>query len=123
MIHRSITQYIEESLQLYPIIVITGARQVGKSTLASSFVQKYGFNYVSLDDIDQRRMAIEDPKLFIQFHGYPLIIDEVQYAPALFEVIESISNQARLKGEKSTGLFIITGSQVFQMMKGILGTN
>lgn len=119
MINRTISKHIEESLSLYPVIVITGARQVGKSTLANTFKEKYNFNYVSLDDIDNRRMAIEDPKLFIQFHGYPLIIDEVQYAPQLLEVIEAICNQARLSNEKSTGLFIVTGSQVFQMMKGV----
>lgn len=119
MIHRTIRKYIIDSLDLYPIIVVTGARQVGKSTVAASLMEEFKFNYVSLDDIDNRKMAIEDPKLFIQFHGYPLIIDEVQYAPILLEVIEAICNDARLKNEKSTGLFILTGSQAFQMMKGV----
>lgn len=64
-------------------------------------------------------MAIEDPKLFIQYHGYPLIVDEIQYAPILLEVIEAICNKARLKKAKSTGLFILTGSQQFEMMKGV----
>ena len=86
MIKRTIEKYIIESLDLYPVIVITGPRQVGKSTLVYNMKDIYGFNYVSLDDIDNRRQAIEDPKLFIQFHGYPLIIDEVQYAPGLLEV-------------------------------------
>ena len=119
MIKRTIEKYIVESLDLYPVIVITGPRQVGKSTLAYSLKDRYGFNYVSLDDIDNRRQAIEDPKLFIQFHGYPLIIDEVQYAPGLLEVIESISNQARLGEGKSTGLFILTGSHAFNLMKNV----
>ncbi len=119
MIERTITKDIIVSLELYPVLVITGARQVGKSTLAYSLKDEFGFNYVSLDDIDQRRMANEDPKLFIQYHGYPLIIDEVQRAPMLFEVVESICNEARLKGTKSTGLFILTGSQLFKMMQGV----
>lgn len=119
MIQRTIRKYIIDSLELYPVIVITGARQVGKSTIAASMIEEFGFHYVSLDDIDNRRMAIEDPKLFIQYHGYPLIIDEIQYAPILLEVIETICNEARLKNEKSTGLFILTGSQQFQMMKGV----
>lgn len=119
MIKRTIEKYIVESIDLYPVIVITGPRQVGKSTLAYSLKDKYGFNYVSLDDIDNRRQAIEDPKLFIQFHGYPLIIDEIQYAPGLLEVIESISNQARLGKGKSTGLFILTGSHAFNLMQNV----
>ncbi|MCD7840144.1 MAG: ATP-binding protein [Erysipelotrichaceae bacterium] len=119
MINRTIRKYIVDSLDLFPVVVITGARQVGKSTLAASLVEEFHFNYVSLDDIDNRRMALEDPKMFIQYFGYPLIIDEVQYAPILFEVIESICNNARIHNEKSTGLFIITGSQIFQMMKGV----
>lgn len=119
MIKRTIEKYIIESLDLYPVIVITGPRQVGKSTLVYNMKDIYGFNYVSLDDIDNRRQAIEDPKLFIQFHGYPLIIDEVQYAPGLLEVIESICNQARLTQETSTGLFVLTGSHAFNLMKNV----
>lgn len=119
MIERTIKKHIASSLELYPVIVVTGAKQVGKSTIVLSFVNEFGFRYVSLDDIDNRRMAIEDPKLFIQYHGYPLIIDEVQYAPILFEVIEAICNEARLHSEKSTGLFILTGSQAFYMMNGV----
>ena len=119
MIKRTIKEQIIQSLKLYPVVVITGSHQVGKSTLASSIMEECNFNYVSLDDIDNRRMALEDPKLFIQYHGYPLIIDEIQYAPILLEVIESICNEARIKNLKSTGLFIVTGSQQFQMMKGV----
>ena len=119
MIKRTIRKHIIESLDLYPVIVITGPRQVGKSTLAKSIGDEYGFKYVSLDDVGYRRQAIEDPKLFIQYHGYPLIIDEVQYAPELLEVVESISNNARINKEKSTGLFILTGSHAFNLMKNV----
>ena len=119
MIKRTIRKHIIESLDLYPVIVITGPRQVGKSTLAKSIGDEYGFKYLSLDDVDYRRQAIEDPKLFIQYHGYPLIIDEVQYAPELLEVVESISNNARINKEKSTGLFILTGSHAFNLMKNV----
>lgn len=77
MIKRTIRKYIIDSLDLYPVVVITGAKQVGKSTIVESFMEEYNFNYVSLDDIDNRRMAVEDPKLFIQYYGYcvtPFII-------------------------------------------------
>lgn len=119
MIKRTIRLHIIESLDLYPVVVITGPQQVGKLTVVMSIKEEYGFNYVSLDDIDNRSQALADPKLFTQFHGYPLIIDEIQYAPILLEVIESIVNEARMSEEKSTGLFILTGSQTFQMMKGV----
>lgn len=119
MIKRTVKEHIIHSLELYPVVIITGAPRVGKSTITASLREEFGFKYVTLDDIDNRRMAIEDPKLFIQYFGYPLIIDEIQYAPILLEVIESICNEARLNNTKSTGLFILTGSQQFQMMKGV----
>lgn len=119
LIERTIRKYIVESLNFYPVVVITGARQVGKSTMAASLVEEFGFRYVSLDDIDNRRMAIEDPKLFIQYHGYPLIIDEIQYAPVLLEVVETICNDARIHNKKANGMFVLTGSQSFQLMKNV----
>lgn len=65
MIQRTIKKYVIDSLDLYPVIVLTGARQIGKSTLAISLQEKFNFHYVSLDDIDNRRMVIGDSKLFI----------------------------------------------------------
>lgn len=119
MIYRTITSHIERALITYPVIVITGARQVGKSTEVYKFTKSHGFHYVSLDDINERQLAENDPKYFIEKHGYPLIIDEVQYAPVLMEVIEEIVNKKRLDEVNPTGLFILTGSQTFQLMKGI----
>lgn len=55
MIQRTIKKYVIDSLDLYPVIVLTGARQVGKSTLAISLQEEFDFHYVSLDDIDNRR--------------------------------------------------------------------
>lgn len=118
MINRTISTIIKEALKVSPVIVITGARQVGKSTEVYKFVE-YGFKYVSLDNIDERIAAQNDPKYFIERHGYPLIIDEVQYAPVLMEVIEEIVNTKRLKQENDKGLFILTGSQTFKLMKNV----
>ncbi len=118
MINRTIYKHLVDALKAFPVVVITGARQIGKSTLVFQF-KKQGFNYVSLDDIDERRLALTDPKYFIERHGYPLIIDEVQYAPILMEVIEEIVNKKRINQEESKGLFILTGSQVFQLMENI----
>lgn len=118
MIHRTIEDKIRESIKVFPVIVITGARQVGKSTVVYQFV-KEGFKYVSLDNLEDRRLAQSDPRYFIELHGYPLIIDEVQYAPVLMEIIEEIVNKKRLKQENDKGLFILTGSQTFKLMKNV----
>lgn len=99
MIHRTINSKIREALKIYPVIVITGARQVGKSTEVYKFIEN-GYQYVSLDNIDDRKLAQSDPKYFIERHGYPLIIDEVQYAPIVMEVIEEIVNKNRLEQKK-----------------------
>lgn len=119
MIQRAIKPQVTSALKNYPIVVITGARQVGKSTLVYSYVKEQGFEYVSLDNMEQRKLAQQDPKYFLQQFQLPLIIDEVQYAPELFEAIEEIVNTKRLKEEKSNGLFLLTGSQTFQLMKNV----
>ena len=119
MIQRTITSTIKQSLEAYPVTVITGARQVGKSTVVYTFTKSHGFHYVSLDNIEERNLANTDPKYFIERHGYPLIIDEVQYAPILMEVIEEIVNSKRIKQEKANGLFILTGSQSYELMNNI----
>ncbi|WP_435372945.1 AAA family ATPase [Allocoprobacillus halotolerans] len=57
--------------------------------------------------------------IFIQRYGYPLVIDEIQYAPVLMEVIESIVNKKRLEGGSANGMFVLTGSQSFSLMRGV----
>lgn len=119
MYKRTIGKIIKESLKSYPVTVVTGARQVGKSTEVYKLVKELGFNYVSLDSLRERQLALADPEFFIQQHGYPLIIDEIQYAPILLEVIESIVNKKRLEIGNANGLFILTGSQAFNLMQGV----
>lgn len=92
MYQRAIKKQVETALNNYPVVMITGAKGVGKTTLVHEFVKEKNFDYVSLDNIDQRKIAIKDPKYFLQQFHFPLIIDEVQYAPILFEVIEEIVN-------------------------------
>ena len=119
MIKRTLKSQIEESIKNKPVTLITGARQVGKSTLCYEIKKEYGFNYVSLDDRRERAQAISDPELFLKMHKWTLIIDEVQYAPALFDVIESIVNKQKLETGKNNGMFILTGSQAYELMKGV----
>ena len=110
---------IEDNIKTRPITYLNGGRQVGKSTEVYKLVDELGFHYVSLDNLRERQLAILDPEFFIQQHGFPLIIDEIQYAPKLLEVIESIVNKERLKNGNANGMFILTGSQSFNLMQGV----
>lgn len=119
MFIRAIKPHIIKSLENYPVVILTGAHEVGKSTLAYEFVKERKFDYISLDNIEQRKLAIKDPKYFLQQFNLPLIIDEVQYAPILFEVIEEIVNKKRLEDGTANGMFLLTGSQAFHLMKNV----
>ncbi len=113
MIKRNIEQVIEDTIKHYPITLLTGPRQIGKSTLLyHSFVGK-GYFYVSLDDSLELSSALSDPVTFLEMHPAKLIIDEVQKAPGLFPVLEKIVNESRLKkgNKESNGLYILSGSQ------------
>lgn len=102
--------------------MVTGARQVGKYTMLQ-MIKKDEMNYVTLDDLDARSLAINDPKYFLEYYGFPLIIDEIQYAPNLLPYIKIIVDNEKLdslkKNKKSTALFWLTGSQQFRLMKNI----
>ena len=119
MINRTIKKEVLKSLKFKPITLITGARQVGKTTLCMEIMKESGFNYVSLDDFRLRKQAIDDPELFLAEHKWPLIIDEVQYAPRLFDVIESIVNKQQFETGNNAGMYILTGSQTYELMKGV----
>lgn len=119
MIKRTIKDVVHNSINSYPITLITGARQIGKSTLCYELAKQYNYNYVSLDDIDNRSEALTDPKFFLSKHKAPLIIDEVQYAPILFSYLESIVNKKRLETGEANGMYILTGSQKFKLMQNV----
>lgn len=125
-IKRSIEKKLEELEKAFPVIMITGSRQVGKTTLLTILQkeEKNQINYVSLDNIQTRALAIEDPELFLERYKAPLIIDEFQYAPDLLSYIKIIVDKKRqehLENEEiqSSGLYYLTGSQVFHTMKNI----
>ena len=121
-IKRSIEQTITKLSEEFPVIVITGARQVGKSTMLR-MIKDEGMNYVSLDDMDVRNLALSDPKYFLEQYSYPLLIDEIQYAPDLLPYIKMIVDEERLKSLKNNkptrALFWLTSSQQFNVMKNI----
>ena len=94
----------------YAGILIVGPRQVGKTTMLKQIMQNR--NYVSLDDLENRRLAQTDPSMFLSINPTPILIDEVQYAPQLFSYIKiAIDNGA------NPGDFWLTGSQSFRLME------
>ena len=112
MIERHIEKVIEKAVNHFPVVIVTGPRQVGKSTLLRNTYEPKGYSYVSLDDVANRALALNDPRTFLSMYSTPLIIDEAQKAPELFVELERIVNEARIqKGNKeSSGMYILTGS-------------
>lgn len=108
-IYRALTPAIEEAHKYYPVILITGARQVGKSTLCRNLFPDYRFE--NLENISSRVAALRDPVAFIENLGSRAIIDEVQNCPELFSQIQCVVD------EDKTKRFILTGSCNFTLMK------
>ncbi len=113
MINRHIKNVKDYSLKHFPCVILTGPRHVGKTTLLNKEYVKLGcYSYVTLDSVEERLLAKNDPMSFLKNHPYPLIIDEVQKAPELFPIIEFVINEKRrLEGNKAAnGMYILTGS-------------
>lgn len=115
-----ITRHMEKPVmelnEQYPVLLLTGPRQVGKTTMLEHLieVEGKGRKKVSLDDLTLRELAKTDPKMFFQLYQPPLLIDEVQYAPELFPYIKIMVDERHQPGD-----FWLTGSQLFKMMKGV----
>lgn len=112
-IKRLIEKTIIDTLKTFPVVILTGARQSGKTTLLKHLFSST-FNYISLDELDIRSLAINDPREFLNKFKTPLIIDEIQNAPQLLPYIKAVVDK-----EKKNGRFIITGSQQFPLMKNV----
>lgn len=121
LINRTILPIVIQSTEEYPVTLITGCRQVGKTTLASYFEKEKGYKYISFDDTELLDEAKSNPKLFLEKQGYPLIIDEVQKETSMFKEIERIVNEKRRKegSWSANGMYILTGSQKFSLMKEV----
>lgn len=113
-ISRSLEKVVSEVTKEYPVILVTGPRQVGKTTMLQKLMEGTQRGYVSLDDLSERNLAKSDPELFLQLHKPPILIDEVQYAPELFTYIK-----IHVDREHNPGDFWLTGSQVFKLMRGV----
>lgn len=95
----------------YSCILVTGPRQVGKTTVLRQLMND-DREYVTLDDMDERGLAKRDPAMFLQIHSTPITIDEVQYAPELFSYIKMEIDKGA-----APGTYWLTGSQAFKLME------
>jgi predicted AAA+ superfamily ATPase len=125
MLKRTISNTILKTSSAWPVLFLTGPRQVGKSSVFQMIKEK-GRKYVSLDNMSARDLAQSDPQAFLQKYSPPVVIDEVQYAPGLFSYIKIWVDEHRFEnkngGKKSArveGAFWLTGSQKFALMKGV----
>ncbi|MBR1552981.1 MAG: ATP-binding protein [Schwartzia sp.] len=117
-ISRHLESAIHDASRDYPVVMVSGARQVGKSTMLHHMMEE-GRRYVTLDDANARRLALQDPVLFFETYGAPLLIDEFQRAPSLLLEMKRRVDMAVLEGQACGGMFWLTGSQKFLMMKDV----
>lgn len=123
-IKRSLEKDIINASQQFPVVMLTGPRQVGKSTLLNHINRNdCDISEISFDDVELRRDAKEDPKLFLEKYGTPLIIDEFQHVPELLSYIklyvDKVKRDALYNNVKSNGLYYLTGSQNFLTMSDV----
>lgn len=113
-ISRNLETVVRQVTAEYSVVLVTGPRQVGKTTMLQKMMEGTERGYVSLDDLNERNLAKTDPELFLQLHKPPVLIDEVQYAPELFTYIKLYADS-----HHEPGAFWLTGSQVFKLMRGV----
>ena len=110
-----ITRHLEETIlrasEMFPVVMVTGPRQVGKTTMLEKLAEE-GRNYVSLDSRINREMAVNEPELFLQRFPPPVLIDEFQYAKELLPYIKIHADKHKRNGD-----YWLTGSQMFQMIR------
>lgn len=118
-IKRAAEASIQKFSNMFPVLLVTGPRQVGKTTVLQKLAQdqkEMGIErkYVTLDDPDVRYLAKKDPALFLQRYSPPVLIDEIQYATELLPYIKMSVDRSRQKGD-----YWLTGSQAFRLMKNV----
>ena len=117
-ISRTMEQVVLKTSRQYPVVMVCGQRQTGKSTMLSHLKEDNRV-YVSFDKAETRALAKNDPALFFEIYGHKLLIDEFQREPSILLEIKNIVDNAAYNGENPNGMFWLTGSQKFKMMKNI----
>ena len=112
MIDRNLEQALAASARSYPVVTVTGPRQSGKTTLARKVFA--GYDYVSLENPDERTFALEDPRGFLNRFPGPVILDEVQRVPDLLSYL-----QGRVDEDDHPGRYVLTGSQNFLLLEKV----
>jgi len=112
MIYRTITDELLLQLKEYPIVTLIGPRQSGKTTLVRTALKQY--DYVSLEDPENRLLATEDPKAFLKRYTGKTIFDEVQRTPQLLSYLQGIVDE-----EQENGRFVLTGSHQLELRAAI----
>lgn len=112
IVKRSLTQAISKATQSFPAIVVTGPRQSGKTTLLRHLFPTA--TYLNLELPDVRDRALRDPNLFLDSQPLPIILDEIQYVPDLLHYIKD-----RIDTSRKPAQWLLSGSQVFPLMRGI----
>lgn len=113
-IHRTLERKFLKMSSFFKAVLVTGARQVGKTTMLKHLAENENRTYVSMDNQMARVLAKTDPVLFFQTYKPPIIIDEIQKAPELFEQIKIMCDET-----DESGLFWLTGSQQYHMISNI----
>lgn len=121
-IKRTVEKTILEVAKSFPCIVLYGPRQVGKSTTLD-YIFPESFNRVTLDNLEDRSIARQNPRLFLESNPWPVIIDEIQKAPELLDAIKiEIDKQRKIwlkNNEERKLMYVLTGSNRFEFQQGI----
>ncbi len=117
-IPRTMEKVVLKASGQYPVVMVCGQRQTGKSTMLRHLKEDDRV-YVSFDKAETRALAKNDPALFFETYGHKLLIDEFQREPSILLEIKNIVDNASYNGENPCGMFWLTGSQKFKMMKNI----
>ncbi len=117
-IKRSMENVVLKASKQFPVVMVCGQRQTGKSTMLRHLAESDRV-YVSFDEAKTRELAKKDPALFFETYGHKLLIDEFQRVPSILLEIKNIVDNAVYNGEDPYGMFWLTGSERFKMMKNI----
>lgn len=112
--HRNLEPALKAALEQFPVVIVTGPRQSGKTSLVKAVLANT-HKYISLETPDVRAFALQDPRGFLERNKPPVIMDEIQYVPELLNYIKELVDADR----DMMGQFVLTGSQNFLLMQGV----